>query len=206
MKKIMNNPALGDILPSAHPSTEMLEALRLRRSAPADLLGEPGPDEETLSSILTIAARVPDHRRVTPFRFIVFQGEARARFGETLARAFVQNEPDAEEKRIECEGNRLTRAPVVIAVISAVNKSHRTPEWEQILSAGAVCQNLLLGASASGFAAQWLTEWYAYDADVLAGLGLEDNERVAGFVYIGTARENPKERARPDIEAITTYY
>jgi len=206
MLKIINTPALGEFLAPAHPSEEMLDALRLRRSTPVELLEEPGPDAETLSSILTIGARVPDHRRVTPFRFIVFEGDARARFGEVIRKAYVQNEPEASENRIACEVNRFMRAPVVVAVISAVDKSHRTPEWEQVLTSGAVCQNLLLAASANGFAAQWITEWYAFDTHVLAGLGLAGHERVAGFIYIGTARENPKERGRPDLDAITTYF
>ena len=118
----------------------------------------------------------------------------------------MANEPAAEEKRIAIERNRFMRAPLVVAVISSVNRAHRTPEWEQILTSGAACQNLLLAASAYGFAAQWLTEWYAFDESVLAALSLDDNERVAGFVYVGTAKENPKERARPDVAAITSRY
>ena len=180
--------------------------LRLRRSCPADMLGGPGPDAETLEAILTIAARVPDHRRVTPYRFIVFADEARARFGGVLKDAFLANEPDAEARRVDYEEQRFLRAPVVVAVVSSIDPAHRTPEWEQVLSAGAVCQNMLLAASAHGFAAQWLTEWYAYDANVIAALGLGEHERIAGFVYLGTAREDPKERARADLKAITAHF
>lgn len=180
--------------------------LRLRRSCPADMLGAPGPDAETLDALLTIAARVPDHRRVTPYRFIVFEREARARFGAVLKDAFLKNDPSAETKRVAYEEGRFLRAPVVVAVISSIDPHHRTPEWEQVLSAGAVCQNMLLAANAHGFAAQWLTEWYAYDENVIAALGLGEHERVAGFVYVGTAAEDPKERARPDIQAITAHY
>lgn len=164
----------------------------------------PGPDAEALRTILEIAARVPDHRRVHPFRFIVFEGQGRARAGEILARAFKANEPEAKPDRIECERVRFLRAPVVIAVVSAVDKTHRTPEWEQVMTAGAVCQNMLIAASAHGFAAQWLTEWYAYDHSVLEAFGLKSGERVAGFIYIGTAKEPPLERQRPDIEALVT--
>lgn len=202
----MKNPELGDSLPPAHPSRDALELLRLRRSTPADFLGEPGPDAETLNNLLTIAARVPDHRRVAPFRFIVFEGEARARFGDVLKAAFAANEPEADPERIECERRRFLRAPVVVSVISKVDPAHRTPEWEQVLTAGAACQNLLLAASASGFAAQWITEWYAYDPKVAAALGLGENEKIAGFVYIGTAKEDPKERARPDMSAIVSRF
>lgn len=202
----MKKPELGDCLPAAHPNPQMLECLRLRRSTPADFMSAPGPDDNVLQDMLTIAARVPDHRRVVPFRFIIFQGEARVTFGKALEKAFVANEPGAEERRIENERNRFMRAPVVVAVISSVNRDHRTPEWEQILSAGAACQNLLLAASGHGYAAQWITEWYAYDERIRQTLALEDHERVAGFVYIGIATEDPKERARPDIDAIVQKY
>lgn len=184
----------------------MLKALRLRRSCPADFLGEPGPGREALQDILTIAARVPDHRRVVPFRFIVFEGEARARFGAVLKAAFLKNEPETDVAKAACEENRFLRAPVVVAVISKTDPDHRTPEWEQQLCAGAVCQNMLLAASAHGFAAQWLTEWCAYDEAALRALGLGADEKVAGYIYIGTAKEDPKERGRPDMASIISYY
>lgn len=199
-------PELGEALPAAHPGEHAIEMLWRRRSTPADFLGAPGPDEKTLHTMLTIAARAPDHRRVTPFRFVIFEGEARARFGKVLREAFVASEPEAEDHRVECEQNRFMRAPVVIAVVSSVDPAHRTPEWEQILSAGAVCQNLLLAASAHGFAAQWITEWCAYDDQVRTGLGLGVNERIAGFIYLGTAKEDPLERARPNMDAIISRY
>jgi len=202
----LNKPELGETLPSAHPSKETLTLLGRRRSTAADFLGPPGPDAGTIANLLEIAARVPDHRRVAPFRFIVFEGEARDRFGEILETVFKNDEPGAGERKVAYERNRFMRAPVVIAVISKVNREHRTPEWEQVLAAGAACQNLLIASSAHGFAAQWLTEWYAYDSAVAGALHLTDNERVAGFVYIGTAREEPKERGRPDMASIVSAY
>lgn len=202
----MKTPDLGESLPAAHPSEETLNLLRLRRSTPADFLGEPGPDADTLSDLLTIAARTPDHRRVVPFRFLVFEGEARSRFGEVLARVFAESSAEADETKVAYERNRFMRAPVVVAVISSVNKEHKTPEWEQILCAGAVCQNLLIACSAHGFAAQWITEWYAYDEKIAGALGLAENERIAGFVYIGEAREEPKERGRPDMNSIVSRF
>lgn len=202
----MEVPELGQPLPSAHPSKDSIEMLRLRRSTPADFMTEPGPGDETLRAILTIAARAPDHRRVTPFRFVVIKGEGGEKFGRILREAYLKNEPDAEQGRIEYEQNRFLRAPVVVAVVSSVDPSHKTPEWEQILTAGAVCQNMLLAASAHGFAAQWLTEWYAYDENVCAALGLGADERIAGFIYLGSAQEHPKERARPDLDAIVSCY
>ena len=190
----------------AHPSAEAGKMLRLRRSCPADMLREPGPSADTLQAILGIAARVPDHRRVTPFRFILFEGEARARFGAVLKEAFLADRPDATAKQADYEANRFLRAPVVVAAVSSVNPGHRTPEWEQVLCAGAACQNMLLAASAHGFAAQWLTEWYAYDDRVKGALGLGEDERIAGFVYIGTAAEDPKERARPVLSEIISRF
>jgi len=199
-------PAFGEPLPSAHPSADTIELLTLRRSTAADLLGAPGPDPETLDAMLAIAARTPDHRRVTPFRFMVFEGAARAQAGEILGAAFAANEPDASQERVAVEAQRFLRAPIIIAVISSVNRDHKTPEWEQVLTTGAVCQNLLVAASAHGYAAQWLTEWYAYDEAVLEGFGLRERERIAGYVYIGTARELPKERQRPVMKKIISRF
>lgn len=200
------NPALGETLPAAAPNPDFVAALHRRRSTPADFMQDPGPDAPTLKSILTIASRVPDHRRVTPFRFIVIEGEGRSRVGEVLKTTFVKREKEVNEKRIAYEAARFERAPVVVAVVSTVDEFHRTPAWEQILTAGAVCQNMLLAASAHGFAAQWITEWYAYDNDVLKALFLAKHERIAGFIYIGTAAEDPKERARPDLSAIVSRF
>jgi len=199
-------PAFGEPLAPTYPSSETLSLLAFRRSTAADLLSEPGPDAKTLASILHIATRVPDHRRVVPFRFIVFQEDGRSRAGRVLADVFEYNDPDAEHDRIEFERRRFERAPVVIAVVSSVDRDHRTPEWEQVLTTGAVCQNMLIAASASGFAAQWLTEWYAFDDAVKTAFELSDNERFAGFIYIGAAREKPKERQRPDPVSLTSYY
>jgi nitroreductase len=196
-----NNPLPGDELPACHPSTETLTLLRQRRSTTAALLAPPGPDERQVEDMLTMAARVPDHRKVVPFRFILFEGAARARFGEVLVEAAKHND-EAAHLPAEVVGGLFERAPLVVAVVSSIQPEHKTPEWEQVLTAGAVCQNLLIAASASGFAAQWLTEWIAYDPQVMKAMELEPHERLAGIVYIGTATESPKERARPELPAI----
>ena len=199
-------PEFGAPLPAAHPSEETLKLLRLRRSTAADLLTGPGPNATELQSILSIASRVPDHRRVCPFRFIVFEGEGRAKAGEILARIFASNETETTPERVQAERARFMRAPVVVAVVSAVDRTHRTPEWEQTMTAGAVCQNMLLAASAHGYAAQWLTEWYAYDHAVLEAFGLKPGEKIAGYIYIGAAKEPPLERQRPELQAIITRF
>lgn len=199
-------PEFGAPLPASHPCDRTLEMLRLRRSTSADLMCGPGPDAAVLRSILSIASRTPDHRRVVPFRFVVFEGEGRTRAGEIIADAFRANEPDATPERVEAERRRFERAPVVIAVISCVDATHRTPAWEQTLTAGAVCQNLLLAACAHGFAAQWITEWYAYEPRVLGAFGVNAGEKVAGFLYIGSATEPPRERQRPEVESLITVF
>ena len=190
--------------PGPAMSNPVIDHLLSRRSVSANSLGEPGPTEAELRSILTAAARVPDHKKLVPWRFLVFQGDARAAFGKVLAEICEREEADPGQFRLENEAKRFLRAPVVIAVISRVRDNPGAPEWEQILSAGAACQNLLIAATSLGFGAQWITEWYAYSSAVKSALGLGDGERVAGFVYIGTAKEKPEERERPDLGDIVT--
>jgi nitroreductase len=184
-------------------SESALNLLLARRSVVANKLGAPGPDAQQLRLMLTVAARVPDHKKLVPWRFILFEGDARAAFGQVIADACKTNEPDAGDARLETEAGRFLRAPVVVAVISSLVDNPGAPEWEQVLSAGAACQNLLIAANATGFSGQWITEWYAYDTKVCAALGLKEGERVAGFVYIGTAQEKPEERDRPSLDEIT---
>jgi nitroreductase len=185
-------------------SNPTIDLLLTRRSVSANSLGEPGPNEAELELILRAASRVPDHKKLVPWRFLLFQGEARARFGKVLAEVCRAEESDPGQFRLENEANRFMRAPLVIAVVSRVVKNPAAPEWEQILSAGAACQNLLIAATALGFGVQWITEWCGYSKGVRQALSLADNERVAGFVYIGTAKEKPEERERPALADIVT--
>jgi len=178
--------------------------LQQRRSVAPHLLREPGPGPGEIETLLTIASRVPDHGRLAPWRFVVIEGEARARIGETIASAFRSDQPDADPEKVAFERNRLARAPLVIAVVSRGRPHAKIPEWEQVLSAGAVCMNLLNAAAALGYGASWITEWYAFDRRVLDALGLAADERIAGFVHIGTAAEKPMERVRPSLSDIVT--
>ena len=188
---------------SAVPS--LIDMLLTRRSAKPALLSEPGPSPEELGQILTAAARVPDHKKLVPWRFVVFEGDARARFGEVLAKVCAAEErPEPSPVRLETERARLTRAPVVVAVISRVVEKAGAPEWEQILSTGASCFNLCLAANALGYGTAWITEWYSYSPGVRRELGLADNERVAGFIYIGTESEKQPDRERPALSDIVT--
>lgn len=200
-------PESNEILPLPKVNEAVSEFLKTRRSNLAKAMGEPGPSDEQLAEWLTIASRVPDHRKLAPWRFVVFQGKARADFGQHIAAAFMKSNPDMPQDRAIFEGQRFLRAPVVVAVISSPKTCPRgTPEWEQLLSSGAACFNMCLAAQAAGFGAQWLTEWYAYDPDVQSALGLSAPEKVAGFIYMGTPAEPPKERARPDTRILTTYW
>jgi nitroreductase len=194
-------PAFGAPLAGAQPSQAALDFLALRRSLPIALMTEPGPSPAQVDELLRLAARVPDHGKLSPWRFIVFEGEARARAGVMLE-AEARKSQKMPEEGYALEAQRFMRAPVVIGVISSPKESPKIPEWEQRLSAAAVCLELLHAASAMGFAGAWLTEWCAYDAGVAAQLDLGPNEKVAGFVYLGTAREPAPERVRPNVSEL----
>ncbi len=185
-------------------SETALELLHRRRSVVAKMLMEPGPDAQQLEMILTAAVRVPDHKMLSPWRLTVFEGDGRRAFGAILAGvSCLENEELIfSADAIQAERVRFERAPIVIAVISKMKDTKPVPQWEQILSAGAVCQNILIAASALGYSAQWVTEWLAYSQRLRPVLQLGEGERVAGFVYIGTAKEAPKERGRPVLDQV----
>ena len=185
----------------------VLDFLLKRRSSKPALLEAPGPSPDELAQILTAAARVPDHKKLAPWRFIVFEGDARAAFGDRLADICRREEAgQPSEIRLATERQRLQRAPLVVAVIASPAVPSPVPEIEQTLSAGASCMNLCLAANALGYATSWITEWYSFSPAVRDVLGLGPNEQVAGFIYIGTARETQPDRDRPDPAAITTYW
>ncbi|MEQ1669935.1 MAG: nitroreductase [Hyphomicrobium sp.] len=187
-------------------NSSLLDFLKVRRSIKPDKLSGPGPTAAELTQILTAGSRVPDHKKLAPWRFIVFEGEARARAGEIFAEACVKEEKEPPSHvRLDLERGRFLRAPMVIAVVSSL-KPGKAPEWEQVLSAGAACYNTCLAANALGFGTCWITEWIAYSPLVKAGLGLSEHERIAGFVYIGRASEKPDDRERPDLADIVSRF
>lgn len=202
----MTNPNESETSVFNRPTPGLIDFLLTRRSGSAKAMEGPGPSESELRTILTAAARVPDHGKIFPWRLIVFQGNARLRAGEMFADCLRQNEPDAGEVRLEIEQRRFTRAPIVVGVVSRVTQGLAIPEWEQELSAGAVCQTMLIASVALGYIASWLTEWPAYDAGVRKRFGLADNERIAGFIYIGKPAAPLKERARPVLDDIVTMF
>lgn len=187
-------------------TADTLPLLQRRRSVPPPSLTEPGPDEAQLATILGVAARVPDHGKLVPWRFIVFRGEGRARAGDIIADVFATNDAEASAERLTLERKRLAHAPVVVGVVSRAAPHVKIPEWEQQLSAGAAAMNLVVAANALGFASSWLTEWYAYDRDVARRLGLADHERFAGFIHIGTPKATIEDRARPVMSEIVTEF
>jgi len=179
-----------------------LQALDARRSVPSKQLGAPGPDEDTLLRMLTSAVRVPDHGKLVPFRFLRISGDARAALGDFLAEHTQATDPLASTAAITKERGRFSDAPVVIVVIASLHCEHKVPVQEQLLTAGCVCFALLQSAQAHGFGAQWLSAWMAYDRTVAEHLGLEENERIVGFIHIGTPRIQVPERERPDPRAL----
>ncbi|QDI04496.1 MULTISPECIES: nitroreductase family protein [Xanthomonas translucens group] len=175
-----------------------LQALDERRSVPSRQLGEPGPDDATLLAMLRSAVRVPDHGKLVPFRFLRIAGQARLALGDFLAERTLQLDPGAPPAAVEKDRERFAHAPLAITVIARLQREAKVPEIEQWLTAGSVCFALLQAAQAYGFGAQWLTAWMAYDEAVAARLGLAENERIAGFIHIGTPRMEVPERERPD--------
>jgi len=187
-----------------NPAPHTIDLLLSRRSGSAKAMKEPGPSKKQLAQILQAGSRAPDHGKLFPWRFIVFEGKGRERAGDILAE--VMKAEGERDKQVEEERARFLRAPVVIGVVSAAREQHKIPVWEQELSAGAVCQNILVAAIALGFVANWLSEWYAYHPVVKDRLGLKPGERIAGFIYIGTAKDDLEERPRPEMDRIVTVF
>ncbi|MBL8535992.1 MAG: nitroreductase [Hyphomonadaceae bacterium] len=173
-------------------SAETLTLLARRRSTKVVHFTTPGPTPEQADVLLRLAARAPDHGKLGPWRFVVIEGEGRARAGEALAGVSA----DAQSAAIARE--TFMRAPFCVMVVSTAAPHAKIPEWEQCLSAGAVCQNLLIAAHAMGFGGCWLTGWACYDARARTALGLADHERIAGFIHLGAPTEIPTERVRAD--------
>ena len=185
---------------------DALELLKTRRSFKAAELTGPAPSAAEIDTLLTVASRVPDHGKLVPWRFIVFEGEARRAAGAAIVAAFHTKYPDAKPEQAEAERARLERAPLVIAVVSRAAPHVKIPEWEQILSAGAACLNLEIAANALGYRSNWVTEWCAYDRRFCDALGLAAHEKIAGFIHIGRPSVAIEDRARPALEQVATRF
>ncbi len=183
----------------------LADYLATRRSTPAFQMREPGPTRAEIEDMLKLAVRVPDHGKLAPWRFIVYSGARRAEISEALLKLRLEKEPDLSDELIEVERTRFTRAPTVIAVISTAGPHVKIPEWEQVMSAGAVCLNLLMAANAHGFVSNWLTEWFAFDEAAYPLLGVNAGEKVAGFIHIGSTDFPNTERPRPELTDVVTW-
>lgn len=201
MTRIPPSPSFGESLPQS-PSPAVLDFLARRRSASALSLAAPGPSEAELADLLRLAARAPDHGKLAPWRFIVLGGEAKAAFAVGLERIAAGR---ADATKLQAKLGKLKAPPIGVAVVSSPRPGE-IPEWEQLLSAGSVCTNLLHAASAMGYGANWITDWYAYDEEARALLGLSPAEKVAGYIFIGAPSEAPQERVRPEAAALTTVW
>ncbi|MEM7125934.1 MAG: nitroreductase [Chloroflexota bacterium] len=186
-------------------ASETIGLLLTRRSLVAAKHCEPGPSAEELDIILRCATRVPDHAKLTPWHIQVVQGDARQNLGNLFAEVYRANNPGVTPEKIEQERNRPLRSPLILIVSTKIESEERIPRWEQILSGGAVCQNILIAATALGYASQWLSEWPNYDDTVKGSLNIAPSDEILGFMYIGSATEKPKERPRPTLEDVVSY-
>lgn len=193
--------ALGDALPLPSPSDELKRRLAVRRSAPAQSLAGPGPSADEIAAMLALAARTPDHGKLFPWRFVVLGRESRARIADRLEPlAAAQAQPEKARAVLA----KLRNPPLSVLVVSTPVPGHKVPIWEQQLSSGAVCMNLLHAADAFGYSGSWITDWYSYAPEAVAMFGLGVGEAVAGFIHLGSLPEAPLERVRPVLAERTT--
>lgn len=198
---------MTDDLYTGKKSPALLEYLQKRRSCKMIHMGVPGPSAEDIATILETGARIPDHGKLFPWRFVIFTGDARQTFGdEILRKAYLLEDQNAAPAKLDLEAERLMRAPCVIAVISKPQDSQKVPLWEQQLSAGAVAYNICLAANALGYGTNWLTEWYSFNDAVKAALDVSGNDHIAGFIYIGTPTQATEERPRPEMKDVVSYW
>ena len=186
-----------------HPNPTV-DLLLKRRSVVVANQTEPGPSPKDLETILRCAIRVPDHAKLSPWRIQVANKEAQKKLGKVFADIYAGQNPDASEERLEVERQRPQRSPLLL-IVSTKIETERIPRLEQILSGGALCQNILIAATALGYASQWLSEWVNYDEEFKAHLGVAQSDEILGFFYLGTASEQPKERLRPELEEVVSY-
>ncbi len=177
-----------------------LSLLETRRSArPRDLVG-PGPSPDEMRRILAIAARTPDHGKLHPWRFVHVTRARRGDFADLLRRAYLAGNPNAGRLELEANERFAGQAPELVVALSTPVVPHKIPLWEQQLSCGAACMNLLLATHALGYAAGWVTGWAAYSRPVAEALGATgEHDRIAGFIFLGTPAAALEERTRPEL-------
>lgn len=185
-------------------NSAVLEFMQTRRSVPSKTLDGPGPNDAQLKEILSIAARVPDHGKLAPWRFVEYQSEAKIRLCDAILKRALVLTPDLNQELQKVEANRLPQNHAVVGLVSSPKEHPKVPVWEQELSAGACGMNLLIAANAIGFDAQWYTGWYAFDETLIPLFGVEKGERLAGFFHIGKKTLPKTERDRPNLDEIFT--
>lgn len=185
-------------------ATDGADLLLTRRSTPVIDLAAPGPTATQLSALLSTALRVPDHSRLTPWRIQVVRDEARAQLAGSFENAYRAETALPDEARVAKLKRLALGAPVVLVVSSKLVRGHKVPEIEQLLSGGALCQNILLAAHAAGFGAVWLTGFAAYSPGVKQALGISAHDKVLGFIALGTAGREAPERVRPELNNIVS--
>jgi nitroreductase len=187
-------------------ASPIIDFLLARNSAPIPELREPAPDDREIETMLTIASRVPDHGRLTPWRFILYRGDARKKIGEGLAELAERREGPLPEGRRNQELARFSRAPLVIGVISSPKENPKIPHWEMFLSGGAAAMSLVIAANGLGYGTNWITNWYSDTEEGRKLLGLAPHERVVGFVHIGSYAGPAPERPRPEVAKLVSDY
>ena len=187
-------------------TSSLLTFLKSRKSASAKAMGGAGPTPQQLNEILEIATRVPDHGKLTPWRFVIFEGEARAKVGELFAKRWAALNPTHAAETLAFHAGLFMRAPLVVAVVSTAAPHVKIPVWEQQMSAASVCFNFELAALALGFDVQWQSDWVAYDDGAKAAMGLKPSEQIAGFIYIGKSTVPLEDRPRPDVATLVTHW
>lgn len=195
-------PEFGEPLPAVY-SAEALAVMARRRSTSAATLGPPGPSPAELELILRLGTRVPDHGKLAPWRFILLEGDDKGAFVARLG-ALALARPGSDKATAALA--KASAPPLAIVVVSRAAPHPKIPEWEQFLSAGAVSMNMLLAAHALGYGANWITDWYSQDPQVLEMLRIAAGERITGFIYVGTAAAPPPERPRPDLEQVVSVW
>ena len=183
-------------------TSSVLAFLKSRKSASVKTMSGPGPSEDQTIEILEVAVRVPDHGKLSPWRFVLIEGEGRARVGEGFAQVWAKNNPPHGLESLDFQRGLFMRAPVVLVIVSTAATHGKIPIWEQQMSAAAVCYNAVLAATALGFDVQWQSDWVAYDANAKAVMGVQQNEQVAGIIYIGTSTVPLEDRPRPDVASL----
>lgn len=187
-------------------SSSIIDFLLARRSPPIAELSEPGPSDDEIRTLLAAATRVPDHGMLTPWRFILYRGDARIRAGTLLAARAAERDGELSDARRQQELTRFSRAPLVIGVVSSLREHPKIPQWEMLLSGAAAAMTLVLAANALGYGANWITNWYSDDEEGRRILGLAPHERVIGFVHIGSHEGGTPDRPRPDIDTLVSDY